>query len=348
MIDLKNPEEIKKLDPKDVYGSTEMLPDQCRQIWEDTKTVNIPESYRSINNIIVCGMGGSAYGGHIVQTLFKDKLGLPLYVNSDYHLPGFADQNSLVFLTSYSGSTEEVLSCANEAFEKGCKILGLTSGGKVSEILNERKLPCLTFNSSFNPSGQPRLGTGYIIIGSLGILNKIGLLKINDDEVENAISELSSNKEAIKAKAILLAGNIQNKIPVIMASEFLEGNAHIMRNQFNETSKSFSAFSFLPELNHHLMEGLKNPQDKKMAIIYLSSSLYSPILKKRGELTKDVVGKNNIEFIEYNVVGKDKLSQMLNVLSLGGYLTLYLALLYGLDPSLIPWVDYFKEKLSSK
>ena len=30
MIDLKNAEEIKKLDPKDVYGSTGLFADQCQ------------------------------------------------------------------------------------------------------------------------------------------------------------------------------------------------------------------------------------------------------------------------------------------------------------------------------
>ncbi|MBI2032217.1 MAG: hypothetical protein HYT09_01075 [Candidatus Levybacteria bacterium] len=94
------------------------------------------------------------------------------------------------------------------------------------------------------------------------------------------------------------------------------------------------------------MEGLKYPKDKKLKILFLESNLYSPIHSKRIKLTQDVVSKNQIEFISFQPQGSTKLSQVLNTLSFGGYLTLYLGLLYGQDPSLIPWVDYFKEQLA--
>src|SRR5258706_11460675 len=137
-----------------------------------------------------------------------------------------------------------------------------------------------------------------------------------------------------------------NYIPVIFAADFLVGNAHIMRNQFNETSKSFSAFSDIPELNHHLMEGFKNPTDKKIITLTLDSSFYTNIIKKRVKLTQDVVAKNHVDALIYEAVGESKLSQVFNVLAFGGYITVYLAFLYGLDPSLIPWVDYFKQELT--
>lgn len=342
MINLNDLEEIKKLDPKNIYGSTEMLADQCEQIWNDAKRLNFSSEYSQIQNIVICGMGGSAYGGHVTLSLFKNELSVPLVVNNDYDLPKFVNENSLVILTSYSGSTEETLSCGQKAFERNAKVTGLSSGGKLGELLNGK--PSLIFDPKFNPSGQPRLGTGYIVLGTLAILNRIGFLNL-DDDVRNAIENLKSSQNEIIEKAKEIAQKLLNKTPVIFSGDFLEGNAHIMRNQFNETSKSFSAFSVLPELNHHLMEGLKNPKDKNLAILFLDSNLYPEIIQKRIKLTKDVVSKNGVPYFEYEAVGETKLSQSLNVLSFGGYLTLYLALLYGLDPSLIPWVDFFKENL---
>lgn len=346
MIDLKNLEEIKKLDPKDVYGSTGMLADQCNQIWTDSKNVNFPGEYSKAKNIVLCGMGGSAYGGQVVLSLFKRDLNVPLYVNNDYTLPGFVDSSTLVILVSYSGSTEEVLSCAQKAKEKGAKITGLTNGKGVGKFLAKNNLPGIIFEQKFNPCGQPRLGTGYVIFGTIAILNRIGLLSIADQEIKKATDELRASIMQIKEMAMEISQNIQGKIPIIMASEFLVGNAHVMRNQFNETAKNFASYSPLPELNHHLLEGLKNPPDKKIAVILLKSGMYSDVIKKRIMLTEDVVKKNNIETIEYSPAGSIKISQALNTLSFGGYLTLYLALLYGLDPSLIPWVDYFKEQLA--
>lgn len=334
-------------DPKNVLGSTGMLADQCRQIWQDSRNIEFPVSYKDCRNIILCGMGGSAYGGYIISSLFKDELKIPLEVNNDYQLPAFAGTDSLVMLSSYSGSTEEVLSCLQNARGKNCKISGITGGGKLGNFLENENVPALIFNPKFNPSGQPRLGTGYMVLGVIALMNKLGVIEVFEKEVLEAVTELEKNLGNIKAKAKNLAHEIEGLIPIIFASEFLSGNAHIIRNQFNETAKSFATFSLLPELNHHLMEGLKNPADKKLFVLFISSQLYTDKLKKRVELTKDVVGRNKIVFGEYKPKGSSKLSQMLNVLSFGGYLSLYLAFLYGQDPSLIPWVDYFKKQLEN-
>lgn len=346
MLDLRNTQEIKKLDPKNVLGSTEMLASQCEQIWQDAKSVPFPKAYKKVSNIVICGMGGSAYGGHVALSGLKNELRVPLVVQNSYYLPAFTNENTLVILTSYSGSTEETLSCARDALARRAKITGITSGGKLEKFLTSQKLPSLIFHAQHNPSSQPRLGTGYIVLGTIALLGRLGFVSLSDGTVSNAIAELKVAQESIKSKARSLAKKLHGFFPVIFAADFLEGNAHIMRNQFNETSKSFAAFSEIPELNHHLMEGLKNPADKKMAVLLLSSTLYPPIIQKRLELTKDVVKKNSVAVAEYTPFGSTKVSQILNTLSFGGYLTLYLAFLYGQDPSVIPWVDYFKKKLA--
>lgn len=338
MIDLDNLTELKKLDPKDVLGSTGMLANQCRQIWELAKDLEFPQEYKKVQNIVICGMGGSAYGGYVTSSLFKDQLKVPLLSNNDYHLPGFVNKETLVILSSYSGTTEEVLSCQEEAFSKGLKITAISSSEKLGK-------PSLVFDPKFNPSGQPRLGTGYMVLGTIAILNKLGLINISDEQIAQALSELETNQDQIRNRAREIARKIYGFIPVIIAAEFLGGNNHILRNQLNETAKSFSAFSHLSELNHHLMEGLKNPEDKKLFVLFINSEIYSDKISKRAKLTQDVVGKNNIAFDEYIPQGSTKLSQMLNVLSFGGYLSLYTAFLYGQDPSVIPWVDYFKREL---
>lgn len=346
MIDLTNREEIRKLDPKNVYDSTGMLAAQCEQIYKESKELNIPAEYKNVTNIVLCGMGGSAYGGYVANALLKNDLNIPLYSNNDYALPSFVNENTLVVLSSYSGTTEEVLACGQEAIKRSAKITGITSGGPLEKFLEEHNFPVVVFNPINNPSGQPRLGTGYMVFGMLMLLNAIGIIQLDDLETEDAITELKSNSRFIAEQAIKLSKELYGFFPLIIAAEFLLGNIHIMRNQFNETAKSFSAFSPLPELNHHLMEGLKNPQDKKMKVLMINSDSYSDVLKKGVILTKDVIIKNNIAVVEYVPVGKSKLSQVLNVLSFGGYITLYLSLLYGQDPSLIPWVDYFKKQLA--
>ncbi len=348
VADIDNPQIRQRIDPKDVYGSTEMLADQCDYIWELAKTVEFSEPHKSAKNITLCAMGGSRYGAYVVRDLYWDSLKVPLLEYGDYHLPAYVNKESLFILSSYSGGTEEPLHSAEEAIKKGYPIVGLTGGGRALELSQNYNFPAIIFDQKYNPSGQPRLGTGYMVFGVIALLTRLSYLQVTDGEVKNATKELRGNMESIKTAAKEIAQKISGNFPVIFGAEFLQGNIHIIRNQFNETAKSFAAFSPLPELNHHLMEGLKNPPDKNLKVLFIDSDLYSGKLQKRIDITKDVVGKNNISYLSYQAKGSSKLSQMLNVLSFGGYVSLYLGLLYDQDPGLIPWVDYFKEQMAKQ
>lgn len=344
MIDFNNLEEIKKLDPKDVYGSTELFVKQLEQIRDISNSLRFPPGYKNIKNVVICGMGGSAYGGHVALSLFASNFKVPVVTISDYHLPGFVNKDSLVLLVSYSGTTEETLSCADEALRSGAKIAVLTTGGKLGILAGEHA--GLVFDPKLNPSGQPRLGTGYIVLGTIVLLSKVGVITLSDKEIDSLIEDVKASQASIKESSMKLSQDFYNYIPVIFAAEHLVGNAHIIRNQINETAKSFSVFEDLPELNHHLMEGLKNPKGKKLRTLMLSSDKYSERLRKRLKLTHDVVNKNDIPSSTLELSGSSKISECFNALSFGGYFTLFLGLAYGQDPSLIPWVDYFKEKLA--
>jgi len=137
-----------------------------------------------------------------------------------------------------------------------------------------------------------------------------------------------------------------NKIPIIFSAEHLAGNAQIVRNQFNETSKAFSSFFLIPDLNHHLMEGLQFPSDAPLHFLIFNSPNYSEKIKKRVELTIDVVQKNNYSVHEFTTSGQSVYDDFLEVLIYGSYLTLYLGLDYEQNPAINPWVDWFKGQLA--
>lgn len=339
---LTDPSTFKYLDPKDVYGSTRLFTAQLEQMAGILADTKLHQDFSNMHNVVVCGMGGSAYGGHVAETLLLSRLKVPVTQNSQYEMPGYVNGNSVIVSVSYSGSTEETLSNTKYGQEKGATVTGLTSGGKLAEILGEKGI---IFEAKHNPSGQPRLGTGYIVLGTLGVLSKIGAVDFSDKEIAEMIENVSSTEEATRQKAIELAGSFKDFTPMIFAAEHLVGNAHILRNQFNETAKSFSVFEDIPELNHHLMEGLRNPNQKQLKALFLESNSYSSRVKKRIAVTKDVLKQNGVSYEVYNPEAASKTSDVFNTLSFGGYLTLNLALLYGQDPSLIPWVDYFKEQI---
>ncbi len=346
MIDFSNQDELKKLDPKDTYGSTKGLLKQCEAAWNEVNVLNLPPHLGEIKNIVFCGMGASIYGALVLKALYGRSLPFPIEIISDYFVPDYVDSNSLVVLTSYSGTTEEVISCGEDAKSKNAKIIVLTKGGPLSVFAKENEYPAYIFDGKLNPAGVPRLGNGYTILGLIGLLNKTGVIDIEEHEIENSLIRLTETKDVIRNQAQNDYKKYIGKIPVIFAAEHLAGNAQILRNQFNETSKTFSSFFLIPDLNHHLMEGLKFPEKSPLEFIILNSPNYSEKIKKRVKLTSEVVRENKFPVHDLRTSGSTIYEDFLEVLQYGSYLTLFLALEYKQNPATNPWVDYFKEKLA--
>lgn len=346
MNNLDDLTQIKALDKSNALDSIKQLPQQIHQAWTESFSIEIPPEYKNISNIVICGMGGSSYGARIVKSLYDGAkiTKVPIELVNNYWLPGYVNSDSLVILSSYSGSTEETLECAKQAKEKGAKIIGITTGGQLSRFLNTNNYPSYIFNPVYNPSGQPRIGVGYMVCGLIGMLSKLGFIPVGDDEIAKIISYLGTfDNEPVKK----LAQNLTDKIPVIIVSDFMEGAAYAIRNPFHETAKQFALHFVVPELNHHLLEGLSFPGDLKkyLYFIFFLSDFYDTRNKKRMQLTIDLVKQNNIPVETIMLKGDTALMQVFELIQLGSWVTFYLAMLHDIDPSEIPWVDYFKKEL---
>lgn len=346
MIDLNSLEEIKKLDPQDTLASNGKLSEQLEAAWEQVQAISVPDDYKNVSNIVFCGMGASIYGALVFKALTGENNKYPTEYVSDYHLPKFVNSNTLVVLTSYSGTTEEVLSCAQEALQMQAKILVLTKGGPLAEFARKKSIPSYIFDGVLNPAGVPRLGNGYTIIGLLGLLSKAGIYEVNVENLKSAIEALKTQHDTIREQAKNDASKYIGKVPIIIAGEHLSGNAQILRNQFNETSKTFSAYYLIPDLNHHLMEGLEFPQPTNLKFLILNSNNYSEKIAKRTKLTQDVIRQNKHDVEQITFGGGNKYEDFILTLSYGCYLTFYLGILYEKNPAVNPWVDWFKEELS--
>jgi glucose/mannose-6-phosphate isomerase len=346
MLDLNDKEKLKKLDPVDTIGISEKLLEQCEAAWKQVNELSIPK-LENIQNVVFCGMGASVYGALVLKALLGSEIQFPMEVISDYYLPDYVGKNTLVVLTSYSGTTEEVLSCAEEAKAKGAKMIILTKGGPLAEFAKDNNIPAYIFDGKLNSGNVPRLGAGYTILGLIGLLNRANIIDIEDREITQAIARMKDKFEDIKNQALQDQEIFFNKIPIIFSAEHLSGNAQIVRNQFNETSKAFSSFFLIPDLNHHLMEGLQFPANAPLQFLIFDSLNYSDKIRKRVELTIDVVKKNNYPVHEFTTSGQSLYDDFLEVLVYGSFLTLYLGLAYDQNPAINPWVDWFKNQLAT-
>ena len=349
-----NLETIKKLDKQNMYGSIKELFLQCEQVFDEWKSKKIPADYKKIQNIVVSGMGGSGLGAHIIKSIFKNELKFPVEIINSYHLPAYVNQNTLLIISSYSGNTEEILAVCAEGRKRGAEMFIIASGGKLKKIAEKQNIPSYIFNPKHNSCGEPRMGLGYSIFSQLLLLRKIKIIKIDDIEIKKIINNLIyfSKKFSVNNEnnpALIISKKIKRKIPVIVASEFLAGNSHTLSNQMNENAKNFSSWFSIPEICHHLLEGLLYPESIRKNLFFIffvkSNWLHSERNQFRYKITQQVLKKNKIDFIEYNFEFETELSRSFEMLILGSYISFYLAILNNLNPSPIPNVDFFKEEL---
>lgn len=357
MNPLNDLKKIEKIDQSSVLESISLLPDQIKQAWGEVFKLEIPlERFKAVKNIVVAGMGGSALGARIIDSLNFEVLGLPLEIVNGYHLPAYANKDSLVIISSYSGNTEETLVCYQEAIKNKCQIFVVSTGGKLADLVKKNKQAAYLFEATYNPSRQPRLGLGYSITAQLAFLSRLGFVRLTEAQITEVVDRLKKLREQISTKvpfkennAKRIASLLENKIPVLVSSEHLEGATHAFKNFLNENSKTFAVEFGLPEMNHHLLEGLRFPEENKkiLQFVFLESEIYDPEIKKRIEITKKVVEKNEVSSFSIQMAGRTRLIQVFEMIYLGGFISGYLALLYGIDPAPIPWVDYFKKQLAA-
>lgn len=338
-----------------VLETIKKYPDQLKQAWDEISAMELPSDFHYITNIVVCGMGGSALGARVVDSLISDRSQVPIEIFNQYHVPYYTGGKTLVITSSYSGNTEETVSCLNEALNKGAKIFGITTGGKLAEIITANNLPSYIFDPKNNPSKQPRMAIGYAVGAILALLAKLKVVYIGQEDIEAVVETM---KKTINNYGVLVeegqnpaksyAQRLHNRVPILIASEHLTGTVYTIKDQFNESAKTFSVLFDLPELNHHLMEGLKNPVKLReiFYFIFFNSKLYSDRVAKRYPLTTEVVEKNGYAYSVFSAMSEKKLNQVFETLVFGSFVAYYLSQTYGIDPTSIPWVDYFKEKLA--
>jgi len=334
-----------------VAQSLSFLPRQLEQAWQELKNYRLPPSYLKVKNIAVCGMGGSNLSSEIVRSVYGGAMKVPLNLVRGYNLPGFVSRDTLVIISSYSGNTEEAVSCLKQAVSRKAKIFCLASGGEVISLAKKFKLPFYHFDLKFNPSNQPRYGLGSQLGAMLAIFSKLKIIKLTDRELSEAIVYLDKLNNSFKNFQDNLAKELANKLYdhslIIVAAEFLAANAHILANQINESAKNLAHPHLIPELNHHLMEGLALPKSvsRQTMFLFLNSSSYTPLVYKRFAVTQKVLVKQKIKFANHFVISDNKLLAALETLVVGSWLSWHLCNLNHQDPTALPYVNYFKQEL---
>ncbi len=295
-----------------------------------------------INNIVICGLGGSGIAGQIIAKLMESKVNKPVTVINDYDIPFFANQNTLVIVSSYSGNTEEISSCILQAQEKKCEIACISSGGEVAQIATINKYNWIKVPSGF----PPRTCFAYSLIAQHALFQHYGL--INDSwkkEAQETVDYLNAHLEDIQLEAKRLADKLTNKIAVVYSSSKYNGVAVRFCQQIAENAKQLCWSNKFPEMNHNEIVGWTT-KNENLSVVFLHFKNDHERVSKRMDLTKDVVKQYASDVQSISSKGNSELQEVLYMVYLTDWVSVFIAENRKVDPIEIKAIDNLKNELS--
>jgi glucose/mannose-6-phosphate isomerase len=296
-------------------------------------------------------MGGSAIGGDLVAAYAAAACPVPIIVHRDYDLPAWAaGPEVLVIASSHSGNTEETLSSFEAATKAGCRILVVTTGGKLASLAESAGAPVFIFEHK----GQPRAAVGYSFGLLLSALCRLGLLPDQDGEVKTAVEAMRRQQEKITASSPVMknpakrsAGQLMGRYVSVFGSGMLSPVARRWKGQISEVAKAWAQFEFLPEADHNTLAGTLFPEHmlSMMVALFLHAPSEHPRNTLRAELTRRAFMIDGINTDTIEAAGATPLAHLWTLLQMGDYSAYYLAMAYEVDPTPVDALTNLKQEL---
>jgi len=348
-----NKENIARIDKSNLLEILLDFPQQLQHALEIGAEALLLFSRQGFNKIVFIGLGGSAIGADLVRSYLYFDAKVPISVIREYELPGYVDSSTLVFAVSYSGNTEETLNTYKEAKKKLARIVVISSGGKLKEAAEKDKISFIEI-----PCGlPPRCALGYLSVIPLCVLSKLGLICDARKQIQQAIGvlqELRNNCLSLRVGpkdnlAKQAAAKLYGKFVAVYSSSIhFEACATRLKGQLSENSKALASAAGFPEMNHNEIEGWHNPRKvlKNSVAVILRDNQINPCVQKRMDVTRDIFEEEGISLIEIYSRGESLLARIFSLIYTADFISYYLAILYGQDPTPTQRIDYLKERLA--
>ncbi|MFN8238061.1 MAG: bifunctional phosphoglucose/phosphomannose isomerase [Chitinophagales bacterium] len=320
------------------------FPAQLKRAIEIGEKAKIGKNKFPIRNILISGLGGSGIGGTILSNVLRDDISVPVIVNKEYQIPAFVNENTLVIISSYSGNTEETLSALMQAFKKNAQIVCITSGGLIQEYAETNDIDFVNIDGG----SPPRAAFGQSFIQLLYILFHLGLLEDGFKKyLQDAITLMETEEEAIKTQAKEIAQKLNGKIPVIYSDAKFEGVSIRFRQQINENSKMLCWHHVVPEMNHNELVGWRE-KNEHIAVVFIRNNHDFERNQERMEFTKEVVSQYASDVIEIYSKGDYDLVRSMYLIHITDWVSYYLAELKGVDAVEVDVISKLKSKLAER
>jgi len=353
-VDLDQPASYQRLDPVGMLGFAVDFPSQVADAARIGAAFAPPDQCRRPAHIVLAGMGGSAVTGDFLVRLCQKALPAPFVVSRDYAIPGFVGPETLFIASSHSGNTEETLEATRRAWRRRARIICISTGGALGDFARRRKLPLISIPQT-DPPMPPRAALGYSFIPLVSLLGGLGLYPGAGRHIRETIRLLERMRDRLRPgvgegqnQAKQLARRLFSKIPWVQGTVgVMSAAAYRWRCQFNENSKVLAYSSEYPELNHNEVVGWELPaaMAERLEVVILCRPDDHYRVRARVEITRRMISpKAPVHLLEAE--GRSALAQLMGMVYLGDFTSLYLAFLNGADPAAIAPINLLKSRLA--
>jgi glucose/mannose-6-phosphate isomerase len=335
---MDDPHAYERLDPGGTRTLIRDLPRQCRAAWQEAQALDLPHDYGRVDKVVILGMGGLVIAGDLMRSLAALESAVPIFVHRDYGLPRLVDDRTLLIAMSYSGATEETVSAFEIGLETGARKLVITTGGRLLALAQAGGVPAFVFDYT----STVRAALGYGLMPLLAVAGKAGIVQDKAADVEEAAlvteemtGRIGEHVPLARNPAKQLAERLEGRLPVIYGSGILAEVAHRWKTQLNENSKVWALWEELPEANHNAIVGYGLPQEMaaRAFVVLLRAPALSPRIRLRYDFTRQALTEAGVASEIVDAEGMSPLAQMMSAVLFGDYVSLYLAILAGVDPS---------------
>ncbi|MGM0506316.1 MAG: bifunctional phosphoglucose/phosphomannose isomerase [Bacteroidota bacterium] len=321
--------------------------------WRETVKLTTDVDWRidpeRIDRICLAGMGGSAIGADLIRSYAAPSSRRPVHVNRSYTVPGWVGESTLFVACSYSGNTEETLSALAEAKERGAQIVAVTSGGEL--LLQASKEG---FGYVRIPGGlPPRAALAYSFVPLFRLFSELGELPEGDEVLDVTADQLERQSELLSdpahSQARTLALDLRDTLPIIYTGpDLLESVGVRWRCQFEENAKTLAYGNTIPEMNHNEVVGWEQVAHLtgRLSMIQLEDEQDHPKVVQRARIVREMLDDRVVHSTLLASAGPNRLARQFSLIQLGDWVSYYLAVEQGVDPTPIAPIDLLKSRLS--
>jgi len=348
---LDDPKRRARLDPHGMAARIESFPAQIRAGAEVASMALRSFATDRPRRLVLFGMGGSAIAGDLVRVLAAQSGAAPVHVVRALAPPAWLTGEDLLVYSSYSGETEETLSCFRATRDRDAPSVAITTGGSLAAAAREARVPVLLLP----PGHPPRAALGYSFATLACLASRAGVIPGLEGRLEGVAKAVEAvvsacgtgvlqSRNSAKKMAIRLAGRA---VLVIGEERGLAAVALRWKGQLNENAKQLAWASTLPEMNHNEVDGFAGPKAAvgRLAVVLLREPEEDPRIAMRFDWLAAYVKRRGVPVVPVTAAGDDAAARLLGCAALGDLVSYYLALENGVDPSALPGVESLKKAL---